>query len=586
MTIRPLADRWGRLRNFSFSSETEPTQTWPGCTWINPATGVIRVRNAADSAWVVAGGGTAGPHHENHENGGDDEVNVAGLSGVLADPQTPAAHHGSHENGAGDEISVAGLSGELADLQPPKAHDHSDAATQGGQNLRQILELEMENATVLVPVAGVITRTQTYHRVDPDGGSADLHTILGGTEGDILFLQPLGYADIVHVLQYQIPGNIMLTRLQNADLLKWQIAGFIYDGTWWHDFSWIGIKTHNHTSLAEGSVLLHANLSGLGNDEHTQYLKEKASGGTAAEIPVHAHTSADEGGISPGRNQLTNGGHELWQRGAGAFTANNAYCADRWQIYLAGTDTLSITRSATKKTNSLYASACAFVLGNGAGATQYQQKLVISTSDEYHHLLGQVVSLTISVKLLAGVASAVRSFITYDGTGGATTYSSYHGNNTDWEDLTVLNVTVPTDATYVLVGVALAASCTAYIDNCALTLGPQAPVYEGEHPAELWDRCQRYYEIQAGTVGGQPWVVNNNGGAAGYIACSPVFTTRKTVAPTMTKSGTWIVNKVGQPVARASSVIGYNLYAQISSAGNQYFQPDSVDDTVTAEANP
>jgi hypothetical protein len=31
-------------------------------------------------------------HSARHENGGADEISVAGLSGVLADPQTPAAH--------------------------------------------------------------------------------------------------------------------------------------------------------------------------------------------------------------------------------------------------------------------------------------------------------------------------------------------------------------------------------------------------------------------------------------------------------------------------------------------------------------
>jgi len=40
----------------------------------------------------------------------------------------PQAHASSHENGGGDEINVAGLSGELADDQPPKAHasNHTD----------------------------------------------------------------------------------------------------------------------------------------------------------------------------------------------------------------------------------------------------------------------------------------------------------------------------------------------------------------------------------------------------------------------------------------------------------------------------
>lgn len=104
-------------------------------------------------------------HAVTHENSGDDEINVAGLSGELADdqppkahllagtahtadtladlntlvsdatlddsgdPRTPDAHKASHQNGGGDEVDVAGLSGELADDQPPKPHasDHTSA---------------------------------------------------------------------------------------------------------------------------------------------------------------------------------------------------------------------------------------------------------------------------------------------------------------------------------------------------------------------------------------------------------------------------------------------------------------------------
>jgi len=98
-------------------------------------------------------------HASSHQNGGGDEISVAGLSGELADDQPPKAHTlggaahsadtlsnlntkisdatlddssdtrdpnshaSSHQNGGGDEISVAGLSGELADNQPPKAHN-------------------------------------------------------------------------------------------------------------------------------------------------------------------------------------------------------------------------------------------------------------------------------------------------------------------------------------------------------------------------------------------------------------------------------------------------------------------------------
>ncbi|OGO04009.1 MAG: hypothetical protein A2Y91_03540 [Chloroflexi bacterium RBG_13_54_8] len=56
-------------------------------------------------------------HSARHENGGGDEISVAGLSGELADNQPPKAHHLTHENGGGDEIGVGGLSGLLADDQ-------------------------------------------------------------------------------------------------------------------------------------------------------------------------------------------------------------------------------------------------------------------------------------------------------------------------------------------------------------------------------------------------------------------------------------------------------------------------------------
>ena len=50
-------------------------------------------------------------HAGSHENGGGDEIDVGGLSGLLADGQTPLGHHASHENGGTDEIDLQGLSG-------------------------------------------------------------------------------------------------------------------------------------------------------------------------------------------------------------------------------------------------------------------------------------------------------------------------------------------------------------------------------------------------------------------------------------------------------------------------------------------
>lgn len=105
-------------------------------------------------------------HKTTHENGGTDEISVAGLNGVLADAQppanhnlvdttkhpvsglttghvlkalssttygfgtvpdaTPTAHKTTHQDGGTDEISVAGLSGVLADAQTPANHNLID----------------------------------------------------------------------------------------------------------------------------------------------------------------------------------------------------------------------------------------------------------------------------------------------------------------------------------------------------------------------------------------------------------------------------------------------------------------------------
>jgi hypothetical protein len=85
------------------------------------ATARWRFGDAASSG----GGGAPAAHATSHQNGGTDEVDVTGLSGVLADPQTPASHASDHENGGGDEIDVTGLSGLLADPQTAAAHASS-----------------------------------------------------------------------------------------------------------------------------------------------------------------------------------------------------------------------------------------------------------------------------------------------------------------------------------------------------------------------------------------------------------------------------------------------------------------------------
>ena len=78
--------------------------------------------SVAGLSGLLADGQTALAHASTHQNGGSDEISVAGLSGLLADGQTPLTHASTHQNGGADEISVTGLSGLLADGQTPLAH--------------------------------------------------------------------------------------------------------------------------------------------------------------------------------------------------------------------------------------------------------------------------------------------------------------------------------------------------------------------------------------------------------------------------------------------------------------------------------
>ncbi len=109
-------------------------------------------------------------HHSQHQNGGVDEINVAGLSGVLADPQTPVTHASRHQNGGNDEIDVTGLSGLLADVQKAgyiRSIDISSSSPTNGQILRY---------------------NSTFNRYEPsDIGVLPSGNLPDGVPGDMLF---------------------------------------------------------------------------------------------------------------------------------------------------------------------------------------------------------------------------------------------------------------------------------------------------------------------------------------------------------------------------------------------------------------
>jgi len=75
--------------------------------------GKVLTYQAASGNIEYAAGGAPGAHAATHENGGGDEINVGGLSGLLGDPQTPLGHAASHKDGGADELDVSELAGAI-----------------------------------------------------------------------------------------------------------------------------------------------------------------------------------------------------------------------------------------------------------------------------------------------------------------------------------------------------------------------------------------------------------------------------------------------------------------------------------------
>jgi hypothetical protein len=282
-------------------------------------------------------------------------------------------------------------------------------------------------------------------------------------------------------------------------------------------------------------------------------------------------------------NLLCNGSMDVWQRGNGPFTIGGVYGTDRWMGAPAGTDTLSISKdTANVDVGSNACAACTFVLGTGAGTTQFRQYLLITT-DPYP-LRGRTISLSLRVR--TSTANAVRASVVSDGTGAVQLWSGFHTGGGAYETLTV-TYSVPTNATYVGVMATFTASCTAYVDNAMLVVGSQAANYVPMHPADDLARCLRYYEVLGDPAGGDLLLGAIATAGAQIIRGTFPYKAVKPVSPTVTKVGTWgLTNAGGQPTMITGSKNNTAWYLGSTAAG-EYFTSNSAATTCfTVESNP
>jgi hypothetical protein len=291
-------------------------------------------------------------------------------------------------------------------------------------------------------------------------------------------------------------------------------------------------------------------------------------------IPGGSITNAMLGADVARDNLLTNGGFEIWQRGAGPFTASGSWSADRWMVAPVGT--MSVSRDTANAAQS--GGTCAAIVATG-GPTNLLVSYLIPNTTEGQEFRGRTYSLSARVK--CSVANGCRLSL-FDST-GATALGAYHTGGGAYETLTVTG-TAGASASQFQARVVFDVAGTYYVDNAMLVVGSQAANYVPMHPADDFARCLRYYEV-VGAL--QNEIVFTFYGGAGITTGTLFgFKARKAITPTFTKNATWLVSNCGQPIILSGSVDTVSLAVLVTATGTTSYNNNIAGANVVMEANP
>lgn len=234
-------------------------------------------------------------HSARHENGGADEISIAGLDGVSAELALHLADAvDAHDAAAISNVPAGGIAAttvqaaidELDAEKSGTAHAHTHAATTGqtatDHHAAPVAGPDADatiDAAGAAGTAGAFARSGHGHQVATDSGVASTQAFgdaaSAGTSGTI---QRGGH-------KHAMPADPVTAHAAAGD----PHAGYRLESA-----------DHSHASTgAQAGQLDHgAALTGLTDDDHTQYLKEEASGGAASEVPDHTHASGAQAGDS------------------------------------------------------------------------------------------------------------------------------------------------------------------------------------------------------------------------------------------------------------------------------------------------
>lgn len=153
-------------------------------------------------------------HSSRHENGGADEISVAGLSGELADNQPPKAHKSSHASGGSDALTEAdiGVISAIAFI----IDGGGSAITTGEKGHLEIpFKCEIQRVTLLADQSGSIKIDiwkDSYANFPP----TDADTICGGNEPEISSAQKYQDSTLTDWTKTINAGDILAFNVDSA----------------------------------------------------------------------------------------------------------------------------------------------------------------------------------------------------------------------------------------------------------------------------------------------------------------------------------------------------------------------------------
>lgn len=185
-----------------------PTDAPAGSLIIDAAGNHYLKQDAGSSTNVFGFAGVSGAtalHAGQHENGGSDEMDLTGLSGLLADPQDPVAHAIEHVTGGSDIIANA--SGASAGLLAASDKTKLDGVATGATNtpLSDTAPANVTKSTALEGVSTEASRRDHKH----DVATADPGSITVGAVAAEGASTSLARADHTHGLAAPaVPANV------------------------------------------------------------------------------------------------------------------------------------------------------------------------------------------------------------------------------------------------------------------------------------------------------------------------------------------------------------------------------------------